>query len=76
MKSKAKAGQRSDDEIAALVKNKLADALEKAKDVDAIVALSNALSKWQHDDEGEWGAELPRESRSLNSEPVGDSARR
>lgn len=67
--------QRSDEEIAAMVKNKLADCLERAKDVDAIVLLSNALSKWQHDDEGEWGQELPRESRSLN-ESAGNSAGR
>lgn len=67
---------RSDDAIAALVKNKLADCLEKAKDVDAIVALSNALSKWKPDEEGEWGAELPSESRSLPSEPSGNSAGR
>ena len=70
-----KAKHRSDDDIAALVKNKLADCLEKAKDVDEIVALSNALAKWKADDEGEWGQELPSESRRL-SESAGNSAGR
>ena len=65
---------KSDEEIAAMVKMKLAAALERAKDVDTTVLLANALNKWMDTkDEGEWGQELPSESRSLN-EPAGNSA--
>lgn len=66
----------SDDDIAVMVKNKLATQLEKAKDVNSVVALANALAKWMKKDDGdEWGQELPSESRVLN-EPAGNSAGR
>ena len=70
--------KRTDEQIAVMVKNKLANLIETSKDVDAVVALANAFTKLRavemKADEGDWGQELPKETRSLNSEPAGNSS--
>lgn len=58
--------RKSDDDIAVMLKNKLVEMIDGAKDVASIVALTNAFAKLRgvelKADEGSWGEDLPNEA--------------
>ena len=59
----------SDDAIAVMVKNKLADMIQGSSVAEEVVALANAFTKLRavelKQEEGDWGEELPSEARPL-----------